>query len=208
MAWRRDLSSCILVAFMLSSATQRANVSAQDEFSNNSFVDANITYANSSEAGIDTEIEQPSSRWSGTRVGGNCCGNFLSGVCTFVSSECVNCTCSCIPGYTYVEGVIGRCEVLTSEGDSSPAVEGSDKLPLEACWEKSQCTEGLDCLDGVCACPSPCEYVPERLVCDCGPQDTPWWPIVIGVVIGILIVSFWIRTIVEMIDKWVAEVFL
>lgn len=201
MTQQKDLAFCILASLMMSSVTQRADVMAQDDVSNSSSVDVNITFANTSEVGLDTDLELPNRLWSGSRLGGYCCGNFLNGICTFVSSECVNCTCSCIQGYTYVEGAIGRCEEVTSEGDSSPAVEGSDKLPLEACEEKSQCVEGLDCLDGVCACPSPCEYVPEQLVCDCGPQDTPWWPIVIGVLLGFLIVSFWIRTIAEMIEK-------
>lgn len=80
----------------MSSVTQRADVMAQDDVSNSSYVDVNITFANTSEVGLDTDLELPNRLWSGSRLGGYCCGNFLNGICTFVSSECVNCTCSCI----------------------------------------------------------------------------------------------------------------
>ncbi|XP_042872102.1 uncharacterized protein LOC122253239 [Penaeus japonicus] len=205
MTWQRDITFWVIVGFMLSGPTRRPWVTAQDEVTNStntSIWEDSLTSDNSSGVGNDTEIgEFPTKFWSGTRLGGYCCGNHLSGVCTFISSECVNCTCTCITGYTYVDGYIGRCEAEKSQESSSPAVEGDNKLPLEACTEKSQCIEGLDCLDGVCACPSPCEYLPEKLVCDCGPGDTPWWPIIIGFAIGFLIVSFWVRAIADMIDR-------
>ncbi|XP_063604932.1 adhesive plaque matrix protein-like isoform X2 [Penaeus indicus] len=65
----------------------------------------------------------------------------------------------------------------------------------EYCKKTSHCTEGLECRNYACSCPSPCIYKKDMLACDCGESVSSTGPLLVGILGGLIIIIFWTWTI-------------
>ncbi|XP_042876725.1 uncharacterized protein LOC122256250 [Penaeus japonicus] len=113
-------------------------------------------------------------------------------------SICVDNTCVCVKGY--IPNASGVCESKESYASYLKLNEYRVK-PGEYCRENTDCIEGLVCNKFKCNCPSDCNYRQRKEVCDCGKVDTEVWPIIIGVLLGMIVIVFWIWAIRKTIIK-------
>lgn len=117
-------------------------------------------------------------------------------------SICIENTCVCTKGY--IPNKYGQCESKESYLTRTRMTEYR-VTPGEYCREDTDCIEGLECKSFECTCPSGCKHVARNMACDCGDVETEVAPIIVGVLLGVINISFWFwairRTIVKHKEK-------
>ncbi|XP_047480447.1 uncharacterized protein LOC125033053 [Penaeus chinensis] len=64
------------------------------------------------------------------------------------------------------------------------------------CRTSDDCITGLHCKNFFCKCPKSCEYKRDKEVCDCGEAEVSvTWPIIVGILLGIIIIWFWVKAV-------------
>ncbi|XP_069975227.1 uncharacterized protein [Penaeus vannamei] len=175
-----------VVSFMLYGVALKTEINAQIDVVTEVNLDMdNMTLLYLTDNGTSTDNIS-----EGLSIGDSCCGFPEANPCS-AGAECVNCTCVCEPDRTQNETDGEDCRVRSTAAGN--VKEGA--LPLEFCSVKEDCVKGLDCNDSICLCPSPCKFVPEKMICDCGDTEVPLLPILLGCGLGILICGFWLRMI-------------
>ncbi|XP_042878058.1 uncharacterized protein LOC122257069 isoform X2 [Penaeus japonicus] len=111
---------------------------------------------------------------------------------------CINAVCICTGGY--VPNLNGTCESKGSYIRRHGLLEYRVK-PGEYCRASTDCIDGLLCEDLKCRCPSFCYYDRRKEICDCGGVEKESGPIFLGIILGLIIISFWYCTIKKTIKK-------
>lgn len=98
--------------------------------------------------------------------------------------------CHCFPDF-YLNYTNRKCERQSDYLEAHNMTEYRVKPGLY-CRKGADCIEGLVCKDFKCACPQQCEYDEEVEVCDCGSSVSLAGPIIVGGILGLLIIGFWL----------------
>ncbi|XP_068249914.1 uncharacterized protein [Palaemon carinicauda] len=120
-------------------------------------------------------------------------------------SICYQDRCICLE--TYVPNkTSGECEPEANYLKAHSLSEYRVK-PYEYCVQDSHCIEGLVCEHLKCNCPEPCTYRRDEEVCYCGKYKikAKEGPIVLGICLGIAILTFWAYLIRRTFEKFLGK---
>ncbi|XP_066983995.1 uncharacterized protein [Macrobrachium rosenbergii] len=116
-------------------------------------------------------------------------------------SVCSDGRCICFENY-HPNTTSGKCEPLANYLQSQNLTVYQGR-PEEYCRDDSYCITGLVCRSHKCQCPWPCTYKKEEEICDCGAIERPSLvgPITVGIILGIIIMAFWVAMVNKTIKK-------